>query len=326
MQQLRWTLLVLGALFIALLAWWERRSARSRQDAGAGHDREGYREAGAAATRAAAPARHAPSGLGADLPLDAQDARDPPLTLPPPRGREPLRAPMVIDMPGEEPVSPLETGTLRSGAQDQVDAGRESPMTATAPDVLRATPLSADSADAQFVGAVAGAVIPTLAPVHARTALAGGATIREEPTLPPRPTPRVEWPAERERRIVAARLVATGERFSGRALRLAFAAEGLEHGPMGIFHRVLDDGRVSWSAASLTKPGSFDLTSMDSVHFAGLHLFAVLPGALPEGEVSGDLTTTARRLAERLGGELRDEGGRPLDLLRVSAPTAGGRA
>ena len=52
MQQLRWTLLVLGALFIAVLAWWERRSARSRQDAGAGHDREGYREAGAAAARA----------------------------------------------------------------------------------------------------------------------------------------------------------------------------------------------------------------------------------------------------------------------------------
>ena len=48
--------------------------------------------------------------------------------------------------------------------------------------------------------------------------------------------------------------------------------------------------------------------------------------ALPEGEVSGDLTTTARRLAERLGGELRDEGGRPLDSLRASAPTAGGRA
>ncbi len=34
-------------------------------------------------------------------------------------------------------------------------------------------------------------------------------------------------------------------------------------------------------AASLTQPGSFDLATMDTQRYGGLHLFAVLPGPLP---------------------------------------------
>jgi FtsZ-interacting cell division protein ZipA len=319
MQPLRWTLLILGALFIAALTWWEWRGGRRRQDAGVPE------RAPRGAVRKAAPllGRRSAPELGEPATVEAHD---PPLDLPPLRGREPVRALPVIDLPEDDALPARESPMLATANADEDGAGHEPSMSAVAPDVLRAVPLREDSEDAAIAGAVAGAAIPTLGPLRARDELTGEAPARELPAPSARPAARVDWPAEPQRRILAARLVATSERFSGRALRLAFAAEGLEHGPMGIFHRVLEDGRVSWSAASLTKPGSFDLTSMDSVHFAGLHLFAVLPGALPDGEVSGDLTATARRLAERLGGELRDEGGRPLEAQRTPATSVGGRA
>jgi cell division protein ZipA len=142
-----------------------------------------------------------------------------------------------------------------------------------------------------------------------------------EAALAPRPDPaalRLEWAEEVDRQIICARVVPAAERFAGRTVRQALAGEGFVHGPLGIFHRALPDGRVVLSCASLTKPGSFDLGLMDTQRFAGLNLFAVLPGPVPPGSALEDLVTVSRTLAARLGGVVQDDRGQPLDVTRIA--------
>src|SRR5580704_8723614 len=181
MSELRWILLILGALFIAGLAWWELR--RPRQ-----------------------------------APRDGPEPRDPPLSLPQMRAREPVR---------ELPVLQI----------------RDSP--------------------------------------EAVAVQAPGATILPAPVVV---EPVVEWPPEESRRILALRILAVGERFAGRTLRQALAAEGFVHGRLSIFHKAGSDSRAVLSAARLTQPGSFELATMDTQRYGGLNVFAVLPGPLPAPE------------------------------------------
>jgi len=131
--------------------------------------------------------------------------------------------------------------------------------------------------------------------------------------------PVVDWPDEAERRIVALRVVAPGERFSGRAVRQALTAEGFVLGKFAIFHRCGPDGRAVVSAASLTNPGTFDRDTIDVQRFGGLNLFAVLPGPMPPVRAFDELVTAARNLSERLQGALQDESGEPLTPLRTAA-------
>jgi cell division protein ZipA len=134
------------------------------------------------------------------------------------------------------------------------------------------------------------------------------------------PEPIVDWPPEETRRILALRLVAPqAERFSGRALRLALAAEGFLLGRFAIFHKPDESNRAVLSAAALTRPGAFDLETMDSQRYAGLSLFAVLPGPKTPQQAFEELLATARNLNERLEGALQDERGGPLTPLRVAS-------
>ncbi len=130
----------------------------------------------------------------------------------------------------------------------------------------------------------------------------------------------VEWPPEESRRILALRLVAPhAERFPGRAVRLALAAEGFLLGRFAIFHKPDESNHALLSAASLNRPGSFDLETMDSQRYGGLTLFAVLPGRRTPQQVFEDLLAAARNLNERLEGGLQDERGAPLTALRVQS-------
>ena len=72
------------------------------------------------------------------------------------------------------------------------------------------------------------------------------------------------------------------------------------------------------SAASLNRPGTFDADTMDSQHYGGLSLFAVLPGPKPPPQAFDELVFTARSLNERLQGVLQDEQGGPLTPLATS--------
>ena len=95
------------------------------------------------------------------------------------------------------------------------------------------------------------------------------------------------WPKESERRIVTLRVIPKKEpRFSGRALRQAFAGAGFWHGPLdhlssaaGERSRARERGRAC-AARAPSIP-----SIMDSQRFSGLNLFSVLPGSRSEREL-----------------------------------------
>jgi cell division protein ZipA len=158
----------------------------------------------------------------------------------------------------------------------------------------------------------------TSAEPESESAAAGPAPRGALPEPPAGPL-TVDWPAERERRILALRLVAPQrERFAGRSLRQALAAEGFHLGQFAIFHKPDDEQRAVLSAASLTRPGTFDMETMDSQHYGGLSLFAVLPGPKSPPQAFEELVFAARNLNERLHGVLQDEQGTPLTPARIA--------
>jgi cell division protein ZipA len=303
MSELRWALLILGVVFIVALVWWERR--RPRQASGA-LERALSREGGA----------DGPTRL----------VREPPLTLPEVRVREPVAAkelPIVGPLREEEPelaeeaeeLAPLEPAVASPAAQT---AEPPRPLVAdpvrdeddTVDDLLAIVP--ADEIPAEERATFDDDSEPVAAPVAPlpREAL---------PELAPEAPLRVDWPAEHERRILALRLVAPQrERFAGRSLRQALAAEGFLLGQFAIFHKPDDEQRAVLSAASLTRPGTFDLETMDSQHYGGLSLFAVLPGPKAPPQAFDELVFAARNLNERLHGELQDEQGVPLTPARIA--------
>ena len=146
-----------------------------------------------------------------------------------------------------------------------------------------------------------------------------GARIRPE-DFTPIVDPIVEWPPDDQRRVVAIRLVANPpDRLAGRSVRLALASEGFVLGKFQIFHKPDDTGRAVLSAANLSKPGTFDMSTMDSQRYSGLSLFTVLPGPKAPLKAFEDLLTTARNLNERLNGALQDERGGPLTPTRIAS-------
>jgi len=274
MSQLRWSLLILGGLFVAALAWWEWR--RPRQASG-GLERTSPREGAAAADGA------------------LRAPRESALALPEMRAREPLavRAVPVVEAEPEEPDVPVLTPAADSHERDGPQLGDMDGIDIATPS-MAVTDAAPDE-------------LPSWVPPPEAL-----------PELPAAPPPVVAWPPESERRIVSLRLIATpGERFAGRALRQALAAEGFELGALAIFHKPDEERRAVLSAASLTRPGTFDRDTMDSQHYGGLSLFAVLPGPKPAQQAFDDLVYAGRNLNERLHGVLQDEQGAPLTPARV---------
>ncbi len=60
---------------------------------------------------------------------------------------------------------------------------------------------------------------------------------------------------------------------------MALAAEGFAIGKFSIFHKPAADGRALLSIASLNKPGTFDLQSIDMQRYSGLNLFIRAAGS-----------------------------------------------
>jgi cell division protein ZipA len=277
MSELRWTLLILGVLFIAALAWWERH--RPRQASGGAAERTAARQ----------PA-----------------AGEPTLSLPQMRARDPLA---MHDLPIVEVARNLSAVPVLEPARP--DAAHQGPADAPAQPGASDTS-GTESASEDALGGEAAAMDA----VHGVPA---GVPLESLPSLPPAAAPRVDWPPDERRRIVALRLVAPQpERFAGRSLRQALAAEGFVLGRFAIFHKPDEEQRAVLSAASLTRPGTFDVETMDSQHYGGLSLFAVLPGPKPPPQAFDELVDTARNLNERLCGILQDEQGSPLTAARIA--------
>jgi cell division protein ZipA len=320
-SELRWVLLVIGVLFIVGLALWERR--RPRQ-ANSTPERAAVREV-----------------LGHSSPRSLRDAS---LVLPEMRARDPLTAPgqelPVVDLPGDpERVPVLEARALAQSsdaeatadakeAKDAEEAAQgsaesESPDPLAADEAVAESPASPapQGAAEDFAYVPKAASAPPAATLRPPGAAPGAPAVAREalPELPAAAPPVVEWPPDEERRIVALRLVAPQpQRFPGRSLRQALAAEGFVLGRFAIFHKPDEARRAVLSAASLNRPGTFDPDTMDSQHYGGLSLFAVLPGPRPPPQAFDELVFTARSLNERLQGVLQDEQGGPLTPARIA--------
>jgi cell division protein ZipA len=96
--------------------------------------------------------------------------------------------------------------------------------------------------------------------------------------------------------------------FTGTNLVDAFRANGLRYGDMNIFHRLDPVTRANqFSVANILEPGTFDMAEVEDFRTPGVCFFMRLPG--PENPVDAfeDMHRVARDVAERLGGELKDE-------------------
>lgn len=118
--------------------------------------------------------------------------------------------------------------------------------------------------------------------------------------------------------FVAAR---TGRTLAGSDVVVAAEKAGLEFGDMGIFHRLAsgkaDEGPV-FSMANMVKPGSFDMSKLDTLQTPGVTLFMTLPGPLAALDAWEMLLPTAQRLAELLGASVLDEERNALGRQRVA--------
>jgi FtsZ-interacting cell division protein ZipA len=279
MPELRWTLLLLGALFIAVLAWSERRKAR-HQSARSNHE--------PTISDTPAPMRVHREPAAHELPLPEIRARDPspPQDLP------------VVQVDDESLV-----GLRLDGRHPEKELAPEEPLLSTPEEVVSDLPVLEAAEEAELE-----------AEIDEDRTVAMSAEERVGGS------PSVDWPPEEDRRIIALRLVSVSpERFSGRAVRTALVAEGFVLGKFSIFHKPDAHNRAVLSVASLSKPGMFDLETIDSQRFSGLNLFAVVSGTQPVREIFEQLLSCARNLNERLEGGLQDDRGGPLTPSRIAA-------
>jgi len=110
--------------------------------------------------------------------------------------------------------------------------------------------------------------------------------------------------------ILQINVVARDNGFEGMDIVRAIQGERMEVGDMNIFHRhdgSQRKGPVLFSMASMVKPGTFPMESMEDFKTPGLTLFAQLPASRDGLELFSKMLATAEHLASELGGELQDE-------------------
>ncbi len=296
MPELRWTLLIVGVLFLVGLVVWERRKSH----------------------QAAPPHRATDDPSMTDAP--ARTFREPTLTLPEIRARDPIVSQElpIVEIEGNDSFAGLHVET----SDDESQLLSEQPWSVEALEPIDPAPQVVDETLSQTPHAAGEPIAPGEAFGAAEGVLSAPRVVSAPPLpeLPKGEEPIVEWPPEDSRKIVALRIVSIApERFAGRVVRTALVAEGFVLGKYQIFHKPDADNRAVLSAASLSKPGVFDLDTIDTQRFGGLSLFAVLPGPKTPREAFEDLLSTARSLNERLQGGLQDERGGPLTPTRIAS-------
>jgi len=285
MSELRWTLLILGVVFIAALAWWER-IARARRAAAARRERTAAREP---ATDAA-----------------PRTLREPTLTLPQMRARDPLA---MHELPVVEVARDLPAMPVLGPAPP--DGGHARPGDEAA------EPVAPGVIEFEFAGDEAPARRSGGAGRGSRRARGRAARVASEPAAGCRAAGRLAAGRAPPHRRLAPWLRRSPS--PSRAVRCARRwRRRLRARPLCDLHKPDEEQRAVLSAASLTRPGTFDVETMDSQHYGGLSLFAVLPGPKPPPQAFDELVITARNLNERLCGILQDEQGSPLTAARIA--------
>lgn len=214
-------------------------------------------------------------------------------------------------------IEPPDQAAARSDAADPVRHEPQVRLDDRVPEVYETVPIM----EVGDGGQPAGRREPTLG--QRPTAATPRQAPSSEPASSSRPPPTDDIESQtavesRAQRIVALRVVATPpSRFEGSMLLEAVVAERFEFGRYEIFHRLDSLGRPVLSLASLREPGTFDPATMAGAAYAGIALFAVLPGPLAAQRAFEELFAATRSLAGRLGGHMQDERGVPLTAQRV---------
>jgi cell division protein ZipA len=326
MPELRWTLLIIGVLFIAILAWWERRRPHqaSRQAPHIGAEPRPVVNND--------PSWNSDGESGSASARLPHIVREPILTLPEIRGvtREPVAPRELPIVEIDDPIEPDEEipeEKLSEELEEISDEITQDASVEVAKKVSRQVEREAEELEAEqeldaeegedagLSGVRAGDEDPEM------TVAEDDGKTGELPTSGvPIGRPIVEWPPEDQRKVISLRLVARPpDRFRGALVRQALYAEGFALGEFDIFHKPDAQNRAVLSVASLTKPGTFDLETMDTLRYSGLNLFAVLPGPKSPRKAFEELLMVARTLNERLEGALQDEKGGPLTPMRIQA-------
>jgi cell division protein ZipA len=139
--------------------------------------------------------------------------------------------------------------------------------------------------------------------------------------LPVRPLVGIRPDRPIERIVTLFVTARSAQAMAGSDLVVAAEKAGLVFGDRGIFHRMLagkhEQGPI-FSMANMVKPGSFDMSQLDSVRTPGVTLFMTLPGPLPALDAWEMLLPTAQRLAELLDAQVLDEGRNTLGRQRIA--------
>jgi cell division protein ZipA len=303
MTELRWILIGAGLLLLAGLWWWESRRQR-RAD-----------ELPSVAEESEADGSPDPSGLGSREGNEAQAEADLPSIRASRRERGAAgRNPPIVEIPADaEP----ELGPVRDegfvttkvpyrSMRDKLDE---------LPEDLRDLPRDEQAEEDQRQPWV------RTQPLN-RDEVMGDteqtdSSPAESPAQQESDSTMTAAQAAGRQKIVALRLIASGERWPGRSVIEALEAEGLSFGKYSIYHRERDGGKSIFFVASMVEPGSFDLDNIDSLSFPGISIFAVIPSPVEAPLTFDMMLSTARRLADRLGGHLQDEQGSTLTAQRI---------
>ncbi len=118
---------------------------------------------------------------------------------------------------------------------------------------------------------------------------------------------RKPLPANLPEKYVVLNVMAIGEPFDGQALLECLVELDMTFGEMNIFHRMGEGDETLFSLMNAVEPGSFDLGDMASVSTPALSMFMRVHELHDPCGVFEQMLHVAQRLAEELGGELRDE-------------------
>ena len=98
--------------------------------------------------------------------------------------------------------------------------------------------------------------------------------------------------------------------FKGPQLLQNILESGLRYGDMDIFHRhesMSGHGDIQFSLANAVKPGTFDLDDIDHFSTPAVSFFMQVPGPQQPKHAFDLMLEAARRLANDLNGDLKDD-------------------
>jgi cell division protein ZipA len=284
MSELRWILLVAGAVLLVGIYLWGRRSERRSATP------ETARAARNDALRSASPRN------------EASVAEDRP-------------SPAAPDAAAMTPVPGSESAEDATAAAEPRPAGSRRRESVARREPTLGAGLDAEPEPARF--ADAGDRAPA-APASARPRPEPQFE-SDRPEAAEAAPPAAGGAGGPRQKIVALRVTAPlPTRFSGVQLLEALEAEGMEFGRFDIFHKLDEQGRPLFSLANLLEPGTFDMGTIREGAFPGIAVFAVVPGPLPAVQLFDRMLAVARSLAARLGGSLQDERGAWLSAQRAA--------